>query len=354
MPRKPTLTQIKTKANQLIDCSTVEQVEQLLKINRFAIAQNILFPQYFYFTIPKPKGGVRQIEAPASPLKNIQRKLNERLQCVYFNIQSPAAYGFIINTTKQHRNNQTKNIITNAQKHLGNSYLLNIDLDNFFHQISQKTVISIYTGHPFYFPKKLASTLAKLCTNKQRLPMGAPTSPVLSNFACLNLDKELIKWAKAQHITYTRFVDDLSFSSQKPITQHHISDIKQILANHNFKIDPAKTKLYKPHQDKIVTGLVLKDQIELPEQYLIELNKDIDRLQKVTEVQIITGNIDKPLASKKFKQQIMGKINFIATVKGYDSPVYNTYLQQFETALNPPDKELLSQRWIHFNNYHSF
>ena len=209
----------------------------------------------------------------------------------------------------------------------------------------------IFRNEPFNFSKNQANTLAKICTNKGRLPMGAPTSPVISNFACINLDKEIQTWANKNNITFTRFVDDLSFSSKNIITQQHFKDIKKITDKYEFKIDAEKTKWYNKHQEKIVTGLIVKDKIELQEKYIIELEKDLDRLQKTIEVQIITGNINKPTASKKFKQEIMGKINFIATVKGYDSLQYENYLMKYETAINPPNKYELSMRWMDFNNY---
>lgn len=351
MPKKITNTQLNYRANLFTGCINTSQVEQLLKLKNYSFIQNILQPEYYYFKISKPKGGYREIEAPSPNLKIIQRKLNEYLQCVYHTKQSISAYGFVLNTIKQARNNTTKNIVSNAKQHLGKNYLLNIDFNDFFHQISKKEVFNIFINNPFSFSKTLANTLAKICTNKGRLPMGAPTSPVLSNFACLGLDKELETWATNKQISYTRFVDDLSFSSNNKITQNHFNEIKQITDKYEFEIDNAKTKWYSPQQDKIVTGLLLKDKVELQNNYLKELDKDLDRLQKTIEVQIITGNLEKPIASKKFKQEVMGKINFIAVVKGYESQQYEKYILKYETAINPPNKDLLSLRWINFNNY---
>ncbi len=351
MPKKLTCKQIKKKASQFINCYNNNQIEHLLKLPRFSLVETALNKAYYYFKIPKAKGGFREIEAPTQDLKKTQRRLNEYLQYVYYNVQTEAAYGFIINPRKQ----IPKNIVSNAQKHLGNDYLLNIDFDDFFHQISKKEVFTIFKNAPFYKSNKVANLLAKICTNKQRLPMGAPTSPVLSNFACIDLDKELQNWAKQNNITYTRFVDDLSFSSKQKITQEHYQQINKITDKHQFKIDMAKTKWFIKKQIKQVTGLVLgNDKIEIPPQYLTELDKDLHRLQKTIEVQIITGNIHKSIITKKFKQEIMGKINFIAVVMGYDSDLYTAYLERYDNAINPPEKEQLSLRWMHFSNYENF
>lgn len=354
MPRKPTSNQINYRANQFLLCKNSSDIEYLLKLSHFTFAQHILSPEYHYFKIPKSKGGFREIEAPALELKKIQRKLNEYLQYVYFLNQSQSAYGFIMSTAKENRKNTAKNIVSNAKQHLGNPYLLNIDFDDYFHQISTQEVYTIFKKPPFNFTKNQANTLAKICTNKGRLPMGAPTSPVLSNFACLALDKELELWATKHKITYTRFVDDLSFSSKNRITPQHFKQILQITSKYEFVIDPAKTKWYDAKQTKIVTGLVIGKQIELQKDYLTELTKDIDRLQKATEVAIITGNIHKPTATKKYKQEIMGKINFIAVVKGYNSEQYEHFMMLYEQAINPPNKEQLSLRWTDFSNYTNF
>jgi len=221
MPKKLTKNQIAKKATQFINCQTNRQVEHLLQIPQRKLALTAFAPQYYYFKIPKSKGGFREIEAPELYLKRIQRKINDYLQYVYYGLGIVPAYGFIINPRKQ----KPKNIVSNASEHLGNDYMLNVDFDDFFHQISQAEVFDIFKNKPFNFEKNTANTLAKICTNKGRLPMGAPTSPALSNFACISLDRDIQNWAKTNQITYTRFVDDLTFSSKKPITKTHFNNI---------------------------------------------------------------------------------------------------------------------------------
>ena len=351
MSKKLTKAQISQKANQFINCQTNRQIEHLLQIPQRQLALTAFAPQYYYFKIPKPKGGFREIEAPETYLKIIQRKLNDYLQYVYYGMGIIPSHGFIINPRRQ----KPKSIVSNAEKHLGNHYMLNIDFDDFFHQISQEEVFQIFKNKPFYLSKNTANTLTKICTNKGRLPMGAPTSPALSNFACIGLDNALEKWAVDNQITYTRFVDDLSFSSKQPITPWHFSKIKAITDQYQLKIEPTKTKYYNKNQEKTVTGIVVgKTRVSIALDYYKELDKDIHRLQKVMEVHIITGQIYKQEGIKKYKQQVMGKINFIATVMGYDSEKYTTYMQNYENAINPPNKDQLSIRWVRFSNYTHF
>ena len=131
--------------------------------------------------------------------------------------------------------------------------------------------------------------------------------------ACIALDIDLQNWATKNDITYTRFVDDLSFSAKTPIITKHINEIKEITDKHNLKIEHTKTKLFGKEQIKTVTGIVVGEtNISIAKDYYKELNKDIDRLQKTVEVHIITGQVYKADAIKNFKKVIMGKINFIA------------------------------------------
>lgn len=313
---------------------------------KFSIAQNVLSPDYLYFKIRKPKGGYREIEAPENHLKKVQRKLNEYLQYVYYTLKTDAAYGFIINP----RHKKAKNIVTNAARHLHHKYLLNIDFEDFFHQISTEKVIEIFSKLPFHFQKYTIKTLAKICTNKGRLPMGAPTSPVLSNFACIEMDQELEQWCLLNQITYSRFVDDLSFSSDSHITETYFENIKNITQKHHLYIDPEKTKWFDDTKPKIVTGLYISDKVDIPPDFYKELDADLLRLKHVNEVHYLTGALHKADALKNFKQQVMGKINFIAVVHGYDHPHYTAFFQKYEQALQPPD-EALTMRWTQFSNY---
>lgn len=151
-----------------------------------------------------------------------------------------------------------RDIYTNAKRHLGNKYLLNIDLDDFFHQIDLQKLENLFSDYSlFSFNSETEQLLVRLVSYRGRLPMGSPTSPPLSNFATIGIDNDLLAWAGKSHFDYTRFVDDLSFSSNMKITQTHLDQIIEILFTHRFIIDPAKTKNFGLADVKEVTGLML-------------------------------------------------------------------------------------------------
>lgn len=342
--RKTTLKQLRSRGDLFCACRNLDDLSRVFKLPKKSFVLTAFEPTYYHFSVPKANGQVRSIEAPEMELKKLQRQLNAYLQAVYYLHQSDAAYGFIITVIG---NKNVKNICTNAEKHLGCDYLLNADFDDFFHQIKTDDVAQIFRENPFQFDKYTAYTLAKICTYKGRLPMGAPTSPVLSNFYTLPLDKEISIWAKWHAVTYTRFVDDLSFSTKNtPLTNEHYTEIKNISQKYHLKFGEDKTRFFSPSDTKIVTGLALNETVDIVPEFYRELDRDIQRLQAVIEVNQISGTTTK---LKHFKQEIMGKIEFVKQVEGVESDEYIRYLNAFYDAQNPADD--LSMRWMRFGNY---
>jgi len=156
--------------------------------------------RYDRFEIPKKSGGTRIILSPIPPLKKIQ----EKLKCALDKIYNPSrvVHGYVCG----------KSVVSNARKHSGRKYLLNIDLKDFFPSINFGRIYGLFKAYPFNFPEKIAMLIAQICTYEDQLPQGAPTSPVLSNMICKRLDKDLEKLSKIVKVTYTRYVDDISFS----------------------------------------------------------------------------------------------------------------------------------------------
>lgn len=157
--------------------------------------------QYKIFTIPKKRGGTREIKAPITALKIMQRKLSQVLYSVYNS--KPSVHGFA----------PGRSIVTNAEVHSKKRFVLNLDLKDFFPSINFGRVRGMFLGKPYFLNEEVATTLAQICCHQNQLPQGAPTSPVISNMLCAQLDSKLQQLAKVCKCTYTRYADDITFST---------------------------------------------------------------------------------------------------------------------------------------------
>jgi len=342
---KPTLAHIKHLAGRFLSVKDTTDLCRKLDINPMDLALYALQPVYHEFDLPKADGSLRLIEDPVWKLKQLQRTLNRYLQAVYYLHQTEAAYGFIISVKDQIRK---KNILQNAKRHLHHPYMLKIDLKDFFHQIHKKRVFNLFRSRLFGFKDKLAHTLSSVLTYKSRLPMGAPTSPVISNFVAMDLDIALDLWSKMNGITFTRFADDMTFSGDHPLTEKHLREITEICHRNRFVLNEEKTVFYGPGQTKKVTGLVLHDTVDIEEAFYSELEEDLKRLKYLVEAGIIVReHADNPILLK-MKREVKGKINFIGMIEGYQSSQYRHYQARLDQALHP-DNEQLFMRWTRFN-----
>ena len=237
--------------------------------------------------------------------------------------------------------------ISACRKHAGRPYLLNVDLTDFFHAVTRERVVEIFQGKPFQFKRDLPDMLADLVTYQGRLPMGTPTSPVLSNFACRELDETLTAYAEDMLWVYTRYADDMSFSSNKPIDADKVDSVRDIIKKAGFEVNERKVKVYGPEDDKIVTGLLVTDKVTLAPEYLPKLDEDIRQLQNVLLIQNEQGQLSTRWV-EQFKKNIMGRLNFAGFVLKRNDENYMELKDAYYTAINPPQEDFGAVSWRGF------
>lgn len=165
-----------------------------------------------------------------------------------------------------------KNNITNAKCHQGKKYVLTTDLQEFFPSVKSTMVYQTFID--LGFNKQFAFYITRFVTWKGELPQGTPTSTHIANIVFLKIDNQLITFCSKYDITYTRFVDDLTFSCQQDF-QHVICDILDIVKSCGFRLSMRKTK-YSGSQ--IITGIkVFNHKIDAPEKIIekVEIEKQL-------------------------------------------------------------------------------
>ena len=233
---------------------------------------------YTTFQIKKRSGGFRDICAPISTLKILQRKLNHVLQLIYK--PRPCVHGFT----------RDRSIVTNAQTHIRKNHVLNLDIKDFFPSIHFGRVRGMFLAKPYEVPEKPATVLAQICCFDS-IPQGAPTSPVISNMICSKLDGELQRLAQRFHCTYTRYADDITFSSTtpkfpKPLAIETTSGIelggvlKKCIESNGFHIHEGKVRLQKPDRRQEVTGITVNDLPNVNRRFIRQLRAMIHAWKK--------------------------------------------------------------------------
>lgn len=209
---------------------------------------------YNTFYIPKRDWTKRKIQAPNQKLKIIQKQILKELEKKYF----------LPNFVTAFRKNFS--IKYNAKKHVNKKVVINIDIKDFFSHITDEMLekrLKYYTHIKHEDIQKFIS----FTTTKWSLPQGAPTSPFLANFVFLPIDYIIIKLLKKydKNVSYTRYADDLTFSSNNDTIKNAIRIITDsILPKYGFEAKKKKTTIYRNHTKQLVTGLVVNEKVTYP------------------------------------------------------------------------------------------
>ena len=308
---------------------------RFLKTPFLQLEELINNPIYRDYKIKKKKGGERHIFAPEKHLKTIQKRLNYFLQAYYLCVKPQEVHGFVVNP---HYLGTHCNIVENAKVHTGKKVVLNIDLKDFFPSITAKQVKDIFTSDYFNFNEHLANALTLLTTYQGRLPIGAPTSPVLSNFICHQLDSALKTFCKEHHLTFTRYADDLTFSSDNEISTDIIHDIIHLIKQNNFEINEKKLRLKTSNRKQTVTGLTVNEKVNVDRKLLKKIRAMLHDLSTngidmATQRHFcIKGDIDTK-SKALFIDRLSGYINFVGQVRGKRDSLYIKLKTAFDSVL---------------------
>jgi RNA-directed DNA polymerase len=298
---------------------------------------------YHRFHIPKKSGKPREIVAPISALKMIQRKLSDILYHVY----EPKApvQGFV----------RERSILSNARMHAGQRWVLNLDLVDFFPSIHFGRVRGMFEGKLFGFNREVATTLARICCFESKLPQGAPTSPIISNLICARLDAELRRVAQVSRCIYTRYADDIVISTSMdpfPIEIATLApypadpalrigeSISNVIVRNGFTINPAKSRLRSWRRRQEVTGLTVNRFPNVKRRFVKRIRAMIrawDEFNYVAAEQAFhEDHYHKTRAPGRgrpsFLNVLNGMMGFVGMIRGKESAVYQHLRAQFDAA----------------------
>ena len=319
-----TLAQFDNKAERFKRLQHPGELANLLKADAKKMAKYATKPYYNVFSIPKKGGEKRVIHNPIHELKQIQQALNLYLQAAYYQIKPPCSYGFIPKPTDEPR---PRNIYSNALQHAGSAWVLNLDMQDFFHTVTSRHLKWVF-GELFDFPENVVQQLIGLTTYKGMLPMGASTSPVLSNLACIQLDSELTGLAIKYDAIYTRYVDDMTFSLEAEPGFDFVDLVRQKVEKQKFFLNESKIRLTCRADHLEVTGLILKTpKPDVSKRFLKVLKKDIGLYERLTNRDMMERGIFHASVLDKLRKSIKGKVRFLGFIRGKRDRAFRKFLE---------------------------
>lgn len=296
-------SQVLDNALIYIDRLQRKKIPVILTLGHLAYHTNIAYSElrmltkryqnnYRDFKIKKRSGGFRQISVPSDTLYSVQKWINTFILSKAE--ENPYSFAF----------ERGKSIKNCAEAHLGCKWLIKIDLRHFFESLSEIQVYKYFSS--LGYPNLLSFELARICTKTYKqnstkyndaywktwdnkiykiyhdkrighLPQGAPSSPMLANCIIKDLDYEIAKYTTKQNIVYTRYADDLIFSTNEndfsiKKAKTLVSYVYKLLPKYGVKPNTQKTQILRPRARKIVLGLLVdSDRLRLPKDFRAKL-----------------------------------------------------------------------------------
>lgn len=364
-----------TNLNKLKQAKTLHDLALLLGFKPQSLSY-ILYKlpadkKYYSFEIPKKSGGMRVISAPTSELKILQKRLANLLQdCIS-----------IINKEKQikrtlsHGFRRKYSIITNANEHTKKRYVLNIDLENFFGVIDFGRVRGFFIkNRNFNLDPKIATIIAQIACYNNHLPQGSPCSPVISNLIGHPLDISLANLAKKTGCRYSRYADDLTFSTNKKDFPRELAvlasdlnniwnigkELNEIISKNRFSINSKKTRMQYKESRQDVTGLIVNDKVNIRSEYWRTVRAMTNALFKTGDFYIKTFETDKngnviEVKTKGNIEQLNGMFTFINSIDSFNkqkNKKQKTKPKEINDAILN-SRELYYKRFLFFKEFYS-
>jgi len=310
--------------------------------------------QYHQFHIKKKSGGIRIINSPSDDLKSLQKSLSiflldciDEINAAKFPKSQLASPKMLSAKKKDHIAEilkvkisnapvkqpslshgfvRERSIITNAMMHLGKKNVLNIDLEDFFDSFNFGRVRGFFIKNKnFQLDPKIATVIAQIACFDNKLPQGSPCSPVLTNLITHSLDIRLAALAKKYKCTYSRYADDITFSTRKSLFPIQImkeennlyvagKELVWEIKNGGFCINENKTRIQYKDSRQDVTGLIVNQKPNTKKEYWRTVRAKCNSLFKTGQFTSFENNIE----TKGNVDELEGQLNFIDQIDHYN------------------------------------
>jgi RNA-directed DNA polymerase len=242
-------------------------------------------------------------------------------------------------------------------------------LEEFFPSINFGRVRGFFLKtRDFTLQERVATVIAQIVCHENSLPEGSPCSPIISNLVTHVLDMHLVKLASECGCTYSRYADDLTFSTNKKEFPFQIAvpaetsaglahlwlpgeSLRQVIERSGFRINSKKTRMMYRDSRQNVTGLVVNKKINVAREYHHNIRAMVHRL-------VTTGQFEILEASTKDEKVVLGKrpgtLNELHGMLGFiDSVEYHNKTQSHERPVRPSSRESAYRQFLLYSTFYA-
>lgn len=356
----------------LVDLKTATTLKDVAEILGFSTKGLSFFlyalnpsARYRSFEIPKKGGGARTIHAPVDGLKLIQRRLakvlqecNEWMVAAEGKARRPLYHGFT----------PERSIFTNASVHRRQEFVFNVDIEDFFGSINFGRVRGYFISNKYFkLDPAVATVLAQIACHdstaegkqqghNSRLPQGSPCSPIISNLIGGMLDVRLVGLAKLHGCRYSRYADDLTFSTSKSPFPTEIarqignahqwapgSSLSNLIEDSGFKLNPKKTRMQYCSSRQEVTGLVVNSIANTRPEYRRQVRAMVDSLTRTGKY-----TIDDVEYGQEKLNQLAGRLGFVSHID-----IQRQKVKQTERRKELSSRDKVYQQFLFFRHFYA-
>lgn len=222
--------------------------------------------------------------------------------------------------------------------------MINIDLQDFFDSFHFGRVVGFFEKNKNYkCTNEVAILIAQLTCHNGKLPQGAPTSPLITNIICQIMDMRILRIAKKYHLDYTRYADDLSFSTNdKKFLEKWEAFYKEItdeIVRAGLKVNADKTRMQYRDSRQSVTGLTVNKKINIDRRFYKQVRAMANSLY--VNNTFVNGTKDGTI------KQLEGKFSFIDQIDKYN----NIKDRETHSIYNLNGREKQYQKFLFFKYF---
>lgn len=279
------------------------KLEKHLGTSKGYLKKSNLIKNIKYHQFDTDKG--RHIENPNNQLKAIHKRLMRLLQ----RIETPK----FLNSGKKGCSH-----IKNTSVHTKNNYVLTVDIKSFYGSCRQHHIHKMFKN-TFKMSDDIAAALTRLVTFDGHLPTGSPVSQILAYWTFNEMFNEIMFICDINNITFSLYVDDMTFSSKEKLTVSFLDDIKRVVRSYELTLKDSKEKYYKASKFKLITGVAIdpKNRVKVSNNLR---SKTINKFKKMK-----SGEIE---VNKKSLQKLIGLHSSARQIESNIFPSIHHYINE--------------------------